>query len=319
MLCIKTRWMVACGIIAILALSGVASLQLRKDVTLKADGKVLKVNTFSSTVDEVLKQHGIILEPEDVVNPDVDTKLEDKMEIEVKRALPVWVFCDGDRKLVKSQPTTVDTLLAKANVTLGILDKVKPELHEYISSPGKINITRIAEEITEEIQPIAYETVNRNDKDIAFGEKKVLQQGEDGEEKVITTRILEDGEVVSEKTETVLLKPSKPKIVLKGTMQLASRGTDKFEYTEAYTMEATAYSYDAGSVTALGTKVRVGAVAVDPKVIPLRSRLYIDGYGFAVAEDTGGAIKGMKIDLFMNTTKEAYKFGRRPVKVYLLK
>ena len=70
---------------------------------------------------------------------------------------------------------------------------------------------------------------------------------------------------------------------------------------------------------------QIHIVAVDPKVIPLGTKLYIqslDGtkdYGFAIAEDTGGAIKGNKIDLFFESSEQVYKFGRRKVKVYILK
>ncbi len=78
-------------------------------------------------------------------------------------------------------------------------------------------------------------------------------------------------------------------------------------------------------ITASGTKARPGVVAVDPRVIPLGTRLYVqslDGtkdYGFAIAEDKGGAIKGNKIDLFFETANEVRRFGRRKVKVYILK
>jgi len=59
-------------------------------------------------------------------------------------------------------------------------------------------------------------------------------------------------------------------------------------------------------------------VAVDPRIIPLGTRLYIEGYGYAIAGDTGGAIKNFRIDLGYNSRSEAMKFGRREVKVYIL-
>ncbi|HCO18721.1 MAG TPA: hypothetical protein DIT39_03815, partial [Tissierellales bacterium] len=77
-------------------------------------------------------------------------------------------------------------------------------------------------------------------------------------------------------------------------------------------------------ITATGTRARPGTVAVDPRVIPLGTKLYIqslDGtkdYGFAIAEDVGGAIKGEKIDLFFNSATDVRYFGRRDVKVYIL-
>jgi len=86
-------------------------------------------------------------------------------------------------------------------------------------------------------------------------------------------------------------------------------------------MEATAYTKSpeegtADGITATGHRVRRGVVAVDPSVIPLGTKLYVEGYGEAVALDTGGAIKGMRIDLYMDTKKEAFEWGRRKVKVY---
>ncbi len=94
--------------------------------------------------------------------------------------------------------------------------------------------------------------------------------------------------------------------------------------TRYLTVEATAYTaYDEGmsgqGITATGIKVHPGIVAVDPRVIPLGSVVYIEGMGKFLAADTGGAIKGNKIDIYMTSRKEALKFGRRQVKVYILK
>jgi 3D (Asp-Asp-Asp) domain-containing protein len=87
-------------------------------------------------------------------------------------------------------------------------------------------------------------------------------------------------------------------------------------------MPATAYTAYCGGRcsgrTALGWQAGYGIVAVDPRVIPLRTRLYIPGYGYAVAGDTGGAIRGSRIDLGFNTYRDARQFGRRNVTVYLL-
>jgi len=102
-----------------------------------------------------------------------------------------------------------------------------------------------------------------------------------------------------------------------------------YEYSKMIVMSATAYTADYAStgknpgdayfgITASGTTARVGAVAVDPKVIPLGTALYIEGYGYATAEDTGGAIKGNKVDLFFDTAWEVDVFGRQQLKVYVL-
>ena len=108
-----------------------------------------------------------------------------------------------------------------------------------------------------------------------------------------------------------------------------------FRFSQAMDMVATAYdlSYESCGkypdhpeygITASGTKAEPGTVAVDPDVIPLGTKLYIastDGspdYGFATALDIGSAIKGYRIDLFMEDKQDAMNFGRRQVKVYIL-
>ena len=99
-----------------------------------------------------------------------------------------------------------------------------------------------------------------------------------------------------------------------------------FYYSSSFTGEATAYSCEGtpNAITATGTKARVGEVAVDPKVIPLGTKMFIilaDGsliYGYCVAEDTGGAVKGNIIDLYMNTFADCALVGRTDCTVYIL-
>lgn len=97
--------------------------------------------------------------------------------------------------------------------------------------------------------------------------------------------------------------------------QLPSRSADP-EYREMV-MEATAYCHT-GNRTYTGTWPKRGTIAVDPKVISLGTRLWVEGYGYGVAEDTGGLIKGQVIDVFMESESEAIQWGRRMVKVRIM-
>ncbi len=114
--------------------------------------------------------------------------------------------------------------------------------------------------------------------------------------------------------------PTKRYTVSKRNYRLTSRGG----YLNFITMRATAYTASRYARTASGERVSLGVVAVDPRVIPLGTKLYIqslDGsidYGYAIASDTGGAIKNRKIDLFFNTYSDCTKFGVRNVRVYIL-
>ncbi|CUH96172.1 hypothetical protein P22_2260 [Propionispora sp. 2/2-37] len=106
------------------------------------------------------------------------------------------------------------------------------------------------------------------------------------------------------------------------TFAYLNRGdSNSSRYSRSLVMKASAYSaYDPGnsSYTARGNLLRRGLVAVDPNVIPLGTRLYIPGYGYAIADDTGGAIRGNVIDLAFDSHAEAIQFGRQQVTVYIL-
>ncbi|SMD12239.1 3D domain-containing protein [Sporomusa malonica] len=93
------------------------------------------------------------------------------------------------------------------------------------------------------------------------------------------------------------------------------------KYRKKLSMQATAYTSQdpgCGNLTKREHLLRRGLVAVDPKVIPLGSRLYIEGYGYAIADDIGSAIKGTKIDLAYESRSEAFNFGRKMVTVFVL-
>lgn len=110
-----------------------------------------------------------------------------------------------------------------------------------------------------------------------------------------------------------------------GVNTITTASGEVLTYTRVLTCSGTGYTCPGYTgYTYTGTVARVGAVAVDPSVIPLGSRLYIvtnDGYciyGYCTAEDIGGAVKGNSVDLYFNTLDECYAFGRRTCTVYIL-
>lgn len=183
----------------------------------------------------------------------------------------------------------------------------------------------------------------KHDKKILYNNEKyvdyeqVVQKGSDGMKKSVYQECYVDGKLVSKnlEEEIVYIDPV-DELIEVGTKEyetVASRGGVRS--SDELDMVATAYdlSYESTGknpgdpyygITASGTKAQPGTVAVDPSVIPLGTKLYIassDGspdYGYATALDTGGAIKGKRIDLFMESGTDANNFGIRQVKVYIL-
>ncbi len=187
----------------------------------------------------------------------------------------------------------------------------------------------VTEDIAKRKMPIPRTTERISDARLDRGMSRVVREGSDGVmEQVILVRRGESG-VLGEDVlrEWVSVRPE-PKVIAVGTREplrvlLTSRGS--YTYRKSFNMIATAYEPSerscgkyADGYTAIGMKAVPGIVAVDPKVIPLRTKLYVEGYGPALAADVGGAIKGNRIDLFFNTVEEALRFGRRRLKVYVL-
>ncbi|MFT8322173.1 MAG: LysM peptidoglycan-binding domain-containing protein [Bacillus sp. (in: firmicutes)] len=91
------------------------------------------------------------------------------------------------------------------------------------------------------------------------------------------------------------------------------------------TVTATAYTASCegcSGITATGINLKDNpnekVISVDPSVIPLGKRVYVEGYGTAIAGDTGGAIKGNKIDVFVPSLQEAKDWGRKSIKIKIL-
>lgn len=179
------------------------------------------------------------------------------------------------------------------------------------------------EEIKTEVktQEIPYEIKYVFNRDLGAGRVKKVTNGENG--KIITTftKVIRDGVVIHSDTSVEKIDP-KPAVFHMGKSGFTASSRGAYERATVMTMEATAYLPTDGSghgITATGRRAKYGVVAVDPKVIPLHSLVFVEGYGFAIAADTGGAIKGKKIDLCMHDRAEALRFGRRKVVVHVFK
>ena len=183
--------------------------------------------------------------------------------------------------------------------------------------------------VTQE-ETVPFNIIRRANEELRRGETEVVQEGVDGVKEVDYEISYTEG-VETGRTEIASRVITKPvdKIVEYGTAE-SNEPDPGFEYK--YVLECTATAYDPspeenggyGGMSATGVPLHKGVIAVDPKVIPLGSRVYIEAldgswsYGYAVAADTGGAIKGNKVDLLYPTKSECYQFGRRKCRVYVL-
>ena len=230
---------------------------------------------------------------------------------------PVFLInVDGQEVFVRTDKEIVADILAETPIVMNSDDKTLPAFGAI--AEGTIQVVRVTKERVEEKTMLSYSKEKRTSEELFNGETRVLQKGEKGIEKSIYEIILEDGkEVARNFVEKVLVKEPVTQIIAMGTRQVVSRGGNSMDFSEAHTMTATAYTHT-GNRTYTGVWPSVGTIAVDPKVIPLGSKLYVDGYGYGTAMDVGSSIKGKRIDLFMDTKDEALRWGRRQVKLFVL-
>ena len=220
------------------------------------------------------------------------------------------------RKTVRDVLNAVGVDYSGFQVYPGLDTEVTPDMTIHIISPTN--------KLATETREIPYEVEMRNNDNLPRGRQNVISAGQNGVEKVTYREIRVGSETVRQELHREVVAEPVSEIVEVGTgnnlnMIETSRGFVR--YRSARTVEASAYTLAEGSGTGLtstGVVPYHGVVAVDPDVIPYGTRMYIPGYGFAVAADCGGAINGNTIDLFMEDYGDAISWGRRDVTVYFL-
>ena len=289
-----------------------------KTVTIMVDGEEQQVKTYASTVADVLREHDITLEPEDQLEPQLSFRLKDGQTITVQRAVPVTLLADGEVREIKTLAGTVSDLLVEQEVELGNEDLVLPEVATTVTGDMTIKVVRVQTAMEEKEVAIPFNSRRNNTPSLNKGETRVAQVGKNGMEIQKWQVAYHDGQEVGRDliTKETIVAPV-DQVVQVGTLQTISRGGQELRYTRTLDVTATAYTYT-GRNTASGVPPRVGGVAVDTSVIPMHTRMYVEGYGYAVALDRGGAIKGNKIDVFLETSSEARRWGVKRVKVYVL-
>lgn len=308
------------------------------NVTLFLEEEVTQITSYASTVGEFLEKENIPFKEGGYINVALDQKLEENMDIIIKNPKSYNISIGGSIGDVTSVYTTVDEVLTDLGIELGVNDYTSPTKDTKIGTGSTIEIFKVVEVVETVEGEIPFEKiVNKNNK-LERGKSNVVQKGEEGlkvtevkKEYVngqLNSKVVIKEEIVKEPISEIIEQGTKEKVKI-----TPSRGATS--YREVVQMSATAYDLSYAStgkrpgdkyygITASGTKARPGVVAVDPRVIPLGTRLYIEStdgtpdYGFATAEDKGGAIKGNKIDLFFESASQVKQFGRRKVKVYIL-
>jgi 3D (Asp-Asp-Asp) domain-containing protein len=279
-----------------------------------------------------LHERGITPAPDDRLSSPPNTSITDGSTITYHAAVPIDIVVDGSARALRSPESTVGAALAAAGLVPGPHDTVVPPPQTTVAAGMQIRLTRATSWLEKIRSAIVAPVQHKFDIGMTSGTQRVVDPGTAGT-KESTVEVLQPNRSTAPKrlllAERILRFP-RAKVVAEGVGDysalagLAARGmAGTMRLADAaLRMVATAYTGSCSGcsgMTASGRPAGHGVVAVDPHYIPLGTHLYIPGYGHALAGDTGGAIRGNRIDLGFESHRDAMSFGRRQVVVYVLK
>jgi uncharacterized protein YabE (DUF348 family) len=287
-------------------------LVLRRASTVYVDdgGIPTTIYTTAPTVGEALRRHDIIVYLGDRVNPSLGSRVSAGLKVYIQRSRAVELMADGRSLRLRTRGSTVTDVLAQQSIMLVGEDFVEPAESTPVQEGMGIRVTRVARATAIEQESIPFETVWRPAQDIEIDQQRLEQDGKEGLTKRQIKVVYHDGQEVKRNLQDEWIENGpETKVIAYGT-KIIPRELDTeagpVTYWRKVRMLATSYTaatsgkardHPKYGITFTGIPVKRGIVAVDPKVVSLRSQVYVPGYGLAVAGDTGGGIKGRRIDL----------------------
>lgn len=260
---------------------------------------------------------------DDVLEPDV-RELDDSIA-----PVNLTVTVDGRSYSLLTLAGTVGEALREQNITVGASDIVRgADLSSVPENGMTVSVVRVKSDTRTEVTTIPYETEYVWDADMMEGEYRTLTIGKDGSITRVYTLIYEDGVLVSEVlSDESKVKKTNERIAYGSRSSFSNSRGERIDYTKCIVCYGTAYIPDAkwGYQTYVGERARPGVIAVDPDVIPIGTKVYIEcpysdiaDYGYAIAWDVGTHVVGNWVDLFVENMDEVMRWGARDVNVYIL-
>ena len=320
---------------AILLLCITGFVWAQKQVSIVVDGRTMHLDSQATDVGGLLSGAGVSVGSGDLVFPSLDSKVTAGMSVVVRHAIPVTVVLGSSENAIDVVGRTVADALVAAGVDPAAVTGVTPDLDEPLVRGMRITVPDCFVRISAVSTDVPYAVEQVPDGTLPKGQERVIRQGVGGSA-ILVYRSLVVGGVegpASLSTRRVVHRAI-AELVSVGSGDGSTRRQMEVAHIPARLLRgdevpdghrlhvvATAYSAEepgASSGTATGPRCERGVIAVDPSVIPLGSHVYVPGYGYAIAADTGGMINGDHIDLCFNTVGQVNAWGKRYVTVIVL-
>lgn len=279
-------------------------------VSVVDNGAVVRVMTAARSVGAVLFAEGIYVYTSDIVTPPVESAVTPGLNIDIRRAKTAVVMADGRTFATRTQAATVQALLVAEGMPALNKDFTEPPLETPISDGIRVTLTRVREELLTEAESVPFNTVYEADRNTELDQRRIVTPGRQGVRKRSIRVVYENGQEARRTLDREWIdEEPTTQVIAYGTrvvVRTLNTSDGPIEYWRALRVWATYYTaatsgkapdHPAYGITRTGIWATKGVIAVDPTVIRLHTPMYVPGYGRGAAEDTGGLVLGMHIDL----------------------
>ena len=258
----------------------------------------------------------MIIAENDLLDTAGDMPVKNDMTVGVRHAAASTARIAGKTQRLWLVPGTVEENLKLNGINFDEDDEISPALSKTVSEKTSIKVDEVHYNIKEKKETV--EAVDRVilDPELTSGVQETTEGNDGVGVFTYTTRYVNGKNKGTERKVKEWITEPHDNVLRLGTSATGNKG--EYIVQRTFTANTTAYTARAGARGALGQRVHVGTCAVDPRFVSLRSELWIEGYGYAFANDTGGAVKGNVVDLYMSSRGRCISWGRRNRTAYVI-
>ncbi len=313
-----------CAAVMALVVAVDFAVAIPKTVTVYIDDsediKSSSYKTCAMTVGQFFEANDIEYDEGAEINCRSDDRISDNMAVRIALPVDISVIYDGKTIACRTTARTAGAVIKENDIDVDEDDILIPAASEKIRAGDEITVKRVDVRWEKSEEKIPYDIVTRPGYNVPIGRNEMVQEGQSGiRESTFRVTYIDGKEYSREKTKTETTKEPKNQITEYGLM-INMAVPENLSYSRVYkNCRAVSYNYGETRYTASGRKCEYGVAAVDTDVFPFGTRLYIAGYGYAVAADRGTAITGTTVDLYFDHRIQCMTWGAQTVDIYVLR